>query len=164
MADLIARAKAGAIHDALGFDSWTSYLADALAPLCIGISREKWREIVALLVDAGMSIRAIAAATDTPKSTVADVVRQMSETRTPDAEPAMVTGLDGKHYQREGRKGRVAQRRSPTFDELVRNLAKRVKRIEKLANADSYVIGRENFDYLMEARDVIDFLISQIRG
>lgn len=161
LAELVAKAKAGEIHEALEFDSWTSYVADALAPLFHERSRDERRRIVALLDDAGMSIRAIAEATGTPKSTVADDVHQLSGNRTADTDATTTTGLDGKRYQR---RGRVGQRTRPTFHESVQNLAKRVDRVVKLANEASYVIDRESLDCLMEARSGIDLLISQING
>lgn len=81
IAALMRRAKAGEIHKALGFKSWTAYLADALAPLCQGQSRAERREIVSMLYDSGngMSVRAIDA-TGAPRSAVADDVAQVSET------------------------------------------------------------------------------------
>jgi transposase-like protein len=162
---LIGKAKAGAIHAELGFGSWTSYLADVLAPLCSTKDREQRREIVAVLHDAGMSVRAIAEATGTPKSTIADDVRQVSDVRTPDTGPETVTGLDGKRYRRGYRESTgTARRQCPSLDDLIQNLAKRVERIKKLANQESYVMKRENLEYLEDARDSIDLLISQIRG
>lgn len=67
---LVVDAKAVRIHEALGFKSWTAYLADALQELCSGQGVEMRRELVTYLYDKGMSERAIAAATGASKTTV----------------------------------------------------------------------------------------------
>ena len=67
---LVAKAKTGRIHEALEYPSWTAYLGDALQDLCSGEGIEVRREIVVYLHDAGMSERAIAAATKTSQPTV----------------------------------------------------------------------------------------------
>ena len=70
LATLVDQAKAGRIHEALEYPSWTAYLADALSELCSGQGIETRRELVAYLYDIGMSERAIAAATGASKTTV----------------------------------------------------------------------------------------------
>jgi hypothetical protein len=70
LGDLVEQAKAGRIHETLGFPSWTAYLADALGELCSGEGIEIRRELVAYLYDAGMPQHAIAAATGVNQSTV----------------------------------------------------------------------------------------------
>ncbi|GJO02316.1 hypothetical protein NJB18091_37070 [Mycobacterium marinum] len=67
---LVAKAKVGRIHEALGYRSWTAYLGDALRELCSGEGIEVRREIVACLHDAGMPQRAMAAATGVNQSTI----------------------------------------------------------------------------------------------
>lgn len=67
---LVAGAKAGRIHEALDYPSWTAYVGDALRELCSGEGIEIRRELGAYLYDAGMSQRAIAAATGASKTTV----------------------------------------------------------------------------------------------
>jgi hypothetical protein len=57
---LVADAKAGRIHQVLGYPSWTAYLADALSELCSGQGIQTRRDLVAYLYDTGMSQRAIA--------------------------------------------------------------------------------------------------------
>jgi hypothetical protein len=61
IATLVEEAKAGEIHVALGFSSWTAYLADALGSQ-IELSTESRRSVVELLAGEGMSNRAIATA------------------------------------------------------------------------------------------------------
>ncbi|MGH3556425.1 winged helix-turn-helix domain-containing protein [Mycobacterium sp.] len=129
---LLDDARAGQVHDVLGFPSWPTYVADALGGN-LQLSGDSRREIVALMSDAGMSVRGISAATGVPKSTVADDVakvslaEQVSENRTPDPDadgrigPAPdpvdpfganvdddpeppTTGTDGKTYPRKPKK------------------------------------------------------------
>ena len=70
LATLVDQAKAGRIHEALEYPSWTAYLADALSELCSGQGAQTRRALVAYLYDTGMSERAIAAATGASKTTV----------------------------------------------------------------------------------------------
>jgi hypothetical protein len=67
---LVAKARAGRIHEALDYPSWSAYLGDALRELCSGEGSEVRRELVAYLYDAGMPQRAIAVATGVNQSTV----------------------------------------------------------------------------------------------
>jgi hypothetical protein len=55
LATLVDQAKAGRIHEALEYPSWTAYLADALSELCSGHGIESRRELVAYLYDATCS-------------------------------------------------------------------------------------------------------------
>jgi transposase len=93
LAGLIAQAKAGQIHVALGIKSWTAYLADVAQ---IGWQdRADRRKIVALLSGEGMSQRAIASAVGVSKKTVQNDQAQVDTNYPPDN----VIGLDGKTYQ-----------------------------------------------------------------
>lgn len=67
---LIAEAKAGSIHVALGFPSWTAYLADALADLNLALTPKVRRELVGTLTREGMSQRGIADAVGVSHVTV----------------------------------------------------------------------------------------------
>ncbi|MCX2934040.1 helix-turn-helix domain containing protein [Mycobacterium sp. CVI_P3] len=82
--DLVEQAKAGQIHLALGYASWTAYVADA-CKIEIKIDRDKRRELVGWLSDEGMSQRAIAATLGVSKNTV---TTDLSQIGTPDAEVA----------------------------------------------------------------------------
>ncbi len=103
LAGLIAEAKAGQIHIALGYASWTAYVKDAIqvAPK----DKAERKALVTLMSGQGMSQRAIGAALDVSKKTVTADLREVSQTGTPDtgsdAEPSNVIGLDGKSYQRK---------------------------------------------------------------
>lgn|SRR5271166_794298 len=107
LADLLAEAQGGQIHTTLGFPSWPAYLADRLKPITKTLDRDELCALVVQLYDAGMSVRAIAEAVDTSKSTVQRQVSeahpqtdsQVSQSGTGD-EAVETTGLDGKLYPR----------------------------------------------------------------
>jgi DNA-directed RNA polymerase specialized sigma24 family protein len=69
---LIAKAKPSEIHVALGFTSWTTYIADIAKSEMPNVARSaaQRRQVVALLSGEGMSQRAIADAVGVSKKTV----------------------------------------------------------------------------------------------
>ncbi|RAU93513.1 hypothetical protein DQP58_16315 [Mycobacterium colombiense] len=144
LAALVTQAKAGRIHEALGYASWPAYLAYALAPLCSAKGRQARREIVAYLAEHGMSVRAIAAATGTAKSTVADDLR-VSENRTPDG--ARVIGLDGKRQRRQHQTSKRGRAFTLTT-QRARLAAKIVRTIDELqSQADELIaLGGDEWD------------------
>jgi hypothetical protein len=102
IADLVEEAKAGQVHVALGFASWTAYLADALGGQ-LELGTDDRRAVVELLAGEGMSNRAIATAVGVTEGTVRnDKVRS-------DCAPEPVTGLDGKTYAKKPKKKPVPQ-------------------------------------------------------
>jgi hypothetical protein len=108
LAELVRQAKAGQIHAALGWPSWTAYLADRLGgQLDLKLDVETRREVVEMLAGEGMSNRAIAASTGVSEPTVRrdraadEQVRHddAPERQAHEAAPAAtVTGLDGKRH------------------------------------------------------------------
>ncbi|MFT9573300.1 MT-A70 family methyltransferase [Mycobacteroides abscessus subsp. abscessus] len=102
VAALVEEAKAGRVHELLGFPSWTAYLADALGGK-LHVPDAVRSELIGLLSDEGMSVRGISAVTRVSKSAVS---RQVSHggTREPQSEsvhaPLPVVGLDGKVYRK----------------------------------------------------------------
>jgi hypothetical protein len=95
--ELVAKAKRGNVHKALGFPSWTAYLADVFT-VRVRLEPEQRRELVGYLSGEGMSQRAIA---DVVGASVGAVNADLQgvQNRTPEAEP--VTGRDGKTYRRK---------------------------------------------------------------
>lgn len=102
LSELVAEARSGAVHVALGFASWTAYLADALGGR-IELNTESRREVVAFLAGEGMSQRAIADIAGVSQKTVDRDLDHVSHHDSPDA---VVTGLDGKSYPRRRPKER----------------------------------------------------------
>lgn len=82
MYELVEQAKAGQIHVALGYASWTAYVADA-CKIDIKIDRDQRRELVGWLSDEGMSQRSIAQTLGVSKNTV---TADLSQIGTPDEE------------------------------------------------------------------------------
>lgn len=123
---LIAEAQSGQIHLALGFPSWTAYLADALAGLK-HITAECKPELIQHLGSVGMSTRAIATAVGTSKSTVARELSSGVPNGTPDDDAPVaprrltVVGSDGKEYPRRPRPV-SSQASEPDGRELVKDL------------------------------------------
>lgn len=78
---------------ALGYTSWDALCDAEFEGARIRLPREERQAVVGSLREAGLSIRAIAAATGADKDTV---LNDLSGIRTPD--PAPVTGTDGKSY------------------------------------------------------------------
>lgn len=147
---LLDEAKQGRLHEALGFKSWTAYVADALGGQ-LQLTGEARQAMVQVLAGEGMSVRAIATATGVSKSTVDRDLAQVSHDGTPsdptvpesgvpqrdtsdvvqaladgdaaladeltdalkDAEPATVTGVDGKTYTKPKRKPKPKKEPEP---------------------------------------------------
>ena len=97
IAELVDEAKAGQVHVALGFASWTAYLSDALGGQ-LELGTDDRRAVVELLAGEGMSQRGIAAAVGVSQKTVDRDLDQVSHRDSPDP---VVTGLDGKTYPKK---------------------------------------------------------------
>lgn len=89
--ELIEQARAGSAHEALGYPSWTAYVSAKFGGSLARLQKAERVPIVAMLAETGMSVRAIAAVTETSKSTID---REVSHVGTP------ATGTDGKTYPR----------------------------------------------------------------
>lgn len=94
--ELIKRAYHGRAWEVLGYPTWDEYCQAEFGGSRIRLPREERQEVVASLREAGLSVRAIAAATGLGKSTVDRDVAGV-----PNGTPARaaVTGIDGKTYQ-----------------------------------------------------------------
>ena len=68
---LVQEAKDGSAHEALGYPSWTAYLADALGDEPMRLARDERQEMVKVLSAEGMSTRAIAPIVGVHHDTVA---------------------------------------------------------------------------------------------
>ena len=154
LAALIREAQEGRAHEALGFASWTAYVAAVCSdtPL-MRLSRDERRVIVADLAEQGMSTRAIAPVVGANYKTVQKDVRESKVVQsgpasthtfepspwdpavnrgTGEIKPAAVTGLDGKTYQRPEPKERTPKRR-PLAETTRRALLALNDAVEKLA-------------------------------
>jgi len=93
---LISEAKVGAAHSALGFASWTAYVADVFAAAPLHLEREQRRELVGYLDSEGMSTRAISRTVGAARNTVRDDLRQVGQFDPPaeDDYADLITGSD----------------------------------------------------------------------
>ncbi|MGV0633067.1 hypothetical protein ABQE69_05365 [Mycolicibacillus trivialis] len=161
---LVAEAKRGNIHEALGFPSWTAYIADA-APKLTGMlgDRENRRDMVELLHGEGMSQRAIAALLDVSQPTVRRDLGQVSRDDSPDPDavdpppapfdvpqPTPTTGVDGKTYPRKPKTPKKPppgdnERRRRYREDMTRKAFAAADAVEKLSRHAS---GDQFSDYV----------------
>lgn len=97
---LVEQALAGEAWVALGYASWTAYLADTLEPMRLPL--EERREVVGWLTGRGMSTRAIAPIVSVDQKTVSNDRRAIAAATAGEEDsspaPIVVTGVDGKTY------------------------------------------------------------------
>lgn len=84
----VEEAREGSAHLALGYSSWTAYLAEVLGEEPMRLARDERREVVKLLSDEGMSTRAIAPIVGAARNTVMSDLKQVAQSEPP--EPAHV--------------------------------------------------------------------------
>jgi hypothetical protein len=158
---LIEQAEAGRAWSALGYDSWTAYVAAEFSGAMAGLQRAERVPITAKLAETGMSSRAIAPVVGVSDRQVRADVQVGSHFPPADvtahttASNADVTGLDGKRYVRNGRptaRGmqeladavpapRPARRRKPLPDayrDAVYDLDKVLERLVRLTDDDRF--------------------------
>lgn len=119
--DLVVECYQRRAWDALGYDSWNHYCTQEFGASAIRLPKEDRREAVASLRDAGLSTRAIAAATGAARNTVRSDLKQVGQSDPPDrneVEPNFgnkVKGVDGKSYAKTtDRKGESTTTETPT--------------------------------------------------
>lgn len=155
IAVLVDEAKRGQIHIALGFASWTAYLADALGGE-LELTTESRRSVVALLADEGVSQRAIAEAVGVSQATVGRDLQVNQDgspegagecsTKIPDPyrRPSTVTGRDGKSYsQQQPARPRRRPRLTDDIGKLCVELARVNGKMRKLLDDDRFERNRE---------------------
>ena len=83
----------------LGYGTWDAYCATEFGTARLALPREERREVVASLAESGLSVRAIAAATATPRETVRRDLAAGDPLSSGNGSPARpVQGTDGKTY------------------------------------------------------------------
>lgn len=163
--ELVSEAKDGNAHVALGYASWTAYLADVLGEEPMRLARGERQEMVQMLSAEGMSTRAIAPIVGADRKTVIKDVRQVVHSGPPDpnthegvgstdtlyaesTSPTHVVGMDGKRYARpeprpERRPGLPDQFRAVSTD-----LWKRSIRLGELQQDDRFTTNRKQIALL----------------
>lgn len=114
---LIQTAWTRRIWVAMGYESWDAYVAGEFADLSLTPPLEKRTSVVASMAEAGMSVRAIGAATQMSKSTTARTIKEAKDQGL--VEPSVPsTGLDGKSYRPASPKKKEAGSQPMTADDL----------------------------------------------
>lgn len=127
--DLIARAWVGRAWEALGYDTWDAYCAGEFSEArMVRLGREQRQEIVAELRDAGMSTRAIGQALGVSHTKVQQDLAAGGN-NLPPADPAPVTGTDGKTYRRP---------LPDAFFDAFMDLIKAAERVDRLCADDRF--------------------------
>lgn len=99
--ELIKEAYVSRAWASLGYSSWDDYCTQEFGTSRIRLPREERREVVSSMREIGMSTRAIASGIGVSQDTVnRELARERN--RSPESDPAPVTGTDGKTY--EGRR------------------------------------------------------------
>lgn len=113
--ELVAQAQEGKADEALGYKSWTAYIAAEFkdTPM-LGLGKEERRDLIVSLSDSGMSTRAIAPVVGVSDFTVREDLKKSKangasnlapeegdvvEAEIVDETPRTVVGLDGKEYK-----------------------------------------------------------------
>jgi transposase len=143
---LVEEAKQGNAHHALGYASWTAYLADVLGEEPLRLARDERRQLVGYLAGEGMSTRAIApivgvASNKTVYNDLKDIAAA-EENYTPPA----VEGRDGKIYKPvQNRPDKKPNRRalSESAREAGWDLRKAMERLERIAADDRFTANKE---------------------
>lgn len=89
--ELIQRAYHGRAWTAVGYSSWSEYCAEEFGSSRLRLPRGERAEVVSILRESGLSIRAIAAATGADAKTVQRDLAGVGSSHT-------ITGTDGKTY------------------------------------------------------------------
>lgn len=138
----VAEAKDGYAHLALGYASWTAYLADVLGEEPMRLARGERQEMVQMLSAEGMSTRAIAPIVGASRE-------QVRRDIAPDTNvsPDPVQGMDGKTYSRpEPQQEPSAPKRPPLpeqFFNAVYDLKRNIERVKRLTEDDRYPANKE---------------------
>lgn len=130
----------------LGYESWDAYCFTEFGSSHLKLPREDRREVVASLRDAGLSQRAIAAATGVSQGTVRTDLSGEQNCSPEDAydlrpETQTVTGTDGKSYSAT----RSQSKRSPLLKDVTTagwNLRKAAERLEGIAADDRWASNK----------------------
>jgi hypothetical protein len=188
--ELVKEAYTSRAWAALGYESWDQYTSEEFGTGRLRLPREERPEVVASLRDAGMSIRAIAAATgDSPRT----VGRSLSgganatpdedwtldgnkvpkdKTGPPYNEPAPIIGIDGKTYPSTPPRPPTPpkpQRRALTdsFFDAMFDLTREIERLQRLTEDDRFsrnaeqVAARHRND-LLSAVEVLSKVLDQL--
>lgn len=177
LSEIVTTAKESGDHLALGYPSWSAYLAETLGQEPMRLDRAERREVVALLAGEGMSTRAIAPVVGADQATVVRD-RQVMQVASPGpgpaapiepTTPALVTGLDGKTYTQPAAEAtRTPPRRALTdqFFDAAYDMGKAVEKVHRLTQDDRWTNNKAQVASKHEAdlRQTADLLAEVIRS
>jgi len=144
----VAEAKSGNAHLALGYASWTAYLAEVLGEEPMRLARGERQEMVQMLSAEGMSTRAIAPIVGASFKTVARDIEPSVSNDTD--EPRTVESMDGITRTFQPR-AEQAQRPDPLpaqFTAAVSDLARVLDRLHRLSTHENYQRNTESISVL----------------
>jgi hypothetical protein len=110
LTDMVNEAKAGQIHVALGFASWTAYFTERVQTPVVSITERK--NVIALLHDAGMSQRDIATQVKVSVGTVNATVQELNASRPASAEKPAAKTVDKRGAVRDRAKAASAGKKA----------------------------------------------------
>ena len=161
---LVSEAKDGSAHVALGYASWTAYLADVMSEEPLRLARDERREVVQLLSDEGVPPKVISPIVGVSDRRVrqlrsqggnyfhpepAPTTRSAPSAPSPAPTPTKVTGMDGKAYSRPApapqpeapkpkRRPLAEQAQSAEWE-----LVKAIERVERIVEDDRFAANKE---------------------
>lgn len=150
--DLVAEAKEGNAHLALGYASWTAYLSEVLGEEPMRLARSERQEMVQLLSSEGMSTRAIAPIVGADHATVARDVQSVANATD---EPRTVESMDGiaRTFRTQPEPAAPPAPKRRPLPEQARDagweLRKAVERLERIYADDRYARNRDDIDALI---------------
>ena len=183
VAELVTEARESGDAEALGYQSWTAYLADTLGSEPMRLNRAARREVVALLAGEGLSTRAIAPIVGVDQKTVSN---DLSGEEYSSPEPRAITGMDGKTYTPRPPANvgaitgevldaptvstpRAAPRRALTdqFFDAFYDLTKVTERVVRLSDDDRFPqnaekVAAKHRNDLIRARDALQGVINRL--
>lgn len=171
---LVQEAKEGSAHEALGYSSWTDYLADTLGDEPMRVARSERPELAQVLSEEGMPNTVIAKTLGVSDMTVGRDLSAMS-TNVETANPRTVTKTDGKQYTIQPRTepepaASPRPKRRPlkdSVDDAGWNLRRAVERLSRVAEDDRFESQKEEMatrlrSHLMNAVEVCQDLLDSI--
>jgi hypothetical protein len=146
--ELIDQAKAGEVYVALGFRSWPEYIADVVRNEVGKLHRDHRRQIVEVLVKAGMSDSSIADAVGVSDTTAykdraaIQAEQQVLQKEVP-ARPPIITGRNGSQHPANRQRRPKPPPPPPTDEDRAQIIAERVgERARGLAKSMRDLIGQ----------------------
>lgn len=180
---LVEEAQAGQAHVALGYKSWTAYLADTLGQEPLRLPRDQRQELVGYLAGEGMSTRAIAPIvgvsheqvrqdTSTVKNLTVEqpaTVTSLDGRQRPASRPSAVVDVETGEVPPAPAQDRTPQRRALTdqFFDAVYDLTRAVERVQRLAADDRFAqnaekVAAKHRSDLLRAIDVCQDVVNQL--